>query len=153
ARGAGIGFLVVLDLLERGQADHRITLYARCRLVGGVDVVGWQFAEMVGDRAEQGDAADRFQVARAFALGETVGHFDDGAFGIAVDQKVGLGVGQDRAAHLVGPIVVMGDAAERSLDAPEHDGDVLIGLAAALGVDDGAAIGPFAALAAGRIGV
>ena len=103
--------------------------------------------------AEEGDAADGVELARGRAFGEPVRHLDDRALGVAVDQQVALGVGEDRAAHLVGPVVVMGDAAQRGLDAAEHDRHVLVGLAAALRVDDGAAVRPRAALAAGRVGV
>ena len=78
---------------------------------------------------------------------------DQRALGIAVEQQVGLGVEQDRAAHLVGPVIVMGDAAQRRLDAAEHDRRVGEGLAAALGVDDDGAIRPFAALAVRRVGI
>ena len=78
---------------------------------------------------------------------------DNGALGIAVDQQVGLGIREHRAAHLLGPVVEMGDTAQRRLDAPEHDRNVLERLAAALGIDEGAAVRPLAAFAAGRVGV
>ena len=84
---------------------------------------------------------------------EAVRHLDHGALGVAVDEQVGLGVRQDRAADLVGPVIVVGDAAQRRLDAAEHDRHVLVGLAAALRVDDGRAVRPLSALAAGRVGV
>ena len=47
----------------------------------------------------------------------------------------------------------MRDPAQRGLDAAEHDRHALERLAAALRVDDGAAVRPLAAFAAGRIGV
>ena len=108
---------------------------------------------MVGHAAEQGDAPDGIEIARRLAGGEPVGHLDDGALGVAVEQQVRLGVGQHRAAHLLGPVVVMGDATQRRLDAAEHDRHILERLAAALRVDEGAAIRPPAALAAGGVGV
>jgi hypothetical protein len=40
----------------------------------------------------------------------------------AEDEQVGLRVEQDRAADLIGPVVVVRDAPERGLDAAEHDG-------------------------------
>ena len=43
--------------------------------------------------------------------------FDQRSLGIAIEQQVRLGVEQDRPAHLVGPVVVMGDTAQRRLDA------------------------------------
>jgi hypothetical protein len=112
-----------------------------------------QFCIMLRHRAEQRDAPDGVEIARRLAGGKTVRHLHDGALGIAVDEQIRLGVRQDRAAHLVGPVVVMRNAAQRRLDAAEHDRHVLVGLAAALRVDDGAAVGPLAALAACRVGV
>ena len=84
-------------------------------------------------------------------LGKPVRDLDDGALGIAVEQDVGLGVGKDRAAHLVGPVVVMGDPAQRALDAAKDDRHVAERLAAALGVDDHRAVGPPTAFAARRV--
>src|SRR5256885_10190578 len=46
-------------------------------------------------------------------------------------------VHHDGAAHLVAPVVVVGDAAQAALDAAEHDGHVLVCLTAALAVDNG----------------
>jgi hypothetical protein len=45
------------------------------------------------------------------------------------------------------------DAAQAAFDAAQHDGHVLEGLAAALAVDDGRAVGPLAADVAGGVGV
>src|SRR5690606_25494502 len=87
------------------------------------------------------------------AGGDAVGHFHDGALGIAVQQQVGLGVHQDGAAHLVLPVVVVGDAAQRGLDAAHDEGHVGVGFLAALRIDQRGAIGPLAAFAAGRVGV
>ncbi len=56
-----------------------------------------------------------------FARGQAVGQLDDGPLGIAEDQQVGLRVGQHRAAHLVGPVVVVGNAAQAGLDASRYD--------------------------------
>ena len=82
-----------------------------------------------------------------------MGDFDQRPLGVAVKQQVGLGVEQDGPAHLVGPIVVMGDAAQRGLDAAQNDGRVRKGLAAALGIDDDGAVRPLAAFSARRVGV
>ena len=62
--------------------------------------------------------------------------FDDGAFGIAVKQDIGFGIDKDRAAHFVGPIVVMRDAPQRTFDAAEHDRHIFVGFAATLRVND-----------------
>jgi hypothetical protein len=50
-------------------------------------------------------------------------------------------------------VIVVGDAAERRLDAADDDRDVAVGLAGALGVDDDRAVGPLAGQPAGGIGV
>ncbi len=78
---------------------------------------------------------------------------DQRALGVAVEQQIGLGVEEHRAANLVRPIVVMGDASERRLNSAEDDGRVGISLARPLCVNDRRAIGPPPALAMGRIGV
>ncbi len=77
----------------------------------------------------------------------------DGTLGIAVEQNIGLGIEQDRAADLVRPIIVMRDAAQRGFNAAEHDGAIAIGFAAALRIDDRGAVRPFAAFALGAIAV
>src|SRR5262249_61364471 len=65
--------------------------------------------------------------------------------------EVGLCVDEDRAGGLIRPVVVVGDAAERRLDASEDDGGVGVGLAAAVGVDEGGAVGAAAGAAARRV--
>ena len=84
---------------------------------------------------------------------QTPRDLDDLPLAIAVDQQIGLGIEQNRAAHLLRPVVEMRDAAQRCLDAADHDRHVAVGLARALRVDDHRAIGPLAALAAGRVGI
>jgi hypothetical protein len=59
------------------------------------------------------------------ALGKPMRDFDHGALGVAVEQDVGLGVDQDRAAHLVRPVVVMRDAAQRASMPPSTIGTSL----------------------------
>ena len=76
---------------------------------------------------------------------------DDLPLGVAVDQQVGLGIQQHRAAHLLRPVVEMRDAPQRGLDAADDDGHVLVGLAHPLRIDDDGAIGTLAALAARRV--
>jgi hypothetical protein len=74
---------------------------------------------------------------------------DDGAFGVAVQQQVALGVQHDAVAHLLRPVVVVGDAAQAAFDAAQDDGHVLEGFAAALAVDDGRAVRALAATSPG----
>ena len=82
-----------------------------------------------------------------------MGDLDDGALGIAVDQQVGLGINEDRAAHLVLPVVVVRDAAQARFDATDDHRYVAPGFLAALRVDEGRAVGPGATQATGRVGV
>ena len=71
----------------------------------------------------------------------------------AEDDEVGLGVEHDRPADGVAPVVVMGQPAERGLDAAGDDRHAGKRLARALAVGNRGAIGPQADPAAGRIGV
>src|SRR5690606_10555595 len=100
-----------------------------------------------GGAAHVGDAVDRL------APRQPVRHLDQRALGIAVQQQVALAVHHDGAAHLVAPVVVVCDAAQAALDAAQDDGGVLVGLAAALAVDDGGAVGPLAAHVTGGVGI
>ena len=97
--------------------------------------------------AHVGDALDRL------TEGQALGDFDNGPLGVAVEQDVGAGVDQDRVADLVLPVVVVGDAAQRRLDAAEHDRHVLVGFLAALAVDQAGTVRPFAGQAAWGVGV
>ncbi len=160
ARGPRVGFAIVLDLIEARQADDGVLAAEPGAFVGTVEIGCVGFAPAVRHgRLEEGNAADVVEACDDVAcrplssLGKPVGDLDDGALGIAVEQDVGFGVGEDRAAHLVGPVVVMGDPAQRALDAAEHDRHVAKRFAAALGIDDHRAVGPPAAFAARRIAV
>ena len=103
--------------------------------------------------AHEGGAADVGQVADVLAGAQAVGDLQDLPLAVAIDQQVGLGVGQHRTPHLVRPVVVVGDAPQAGLDAADHHGHALEGLAAPLGVDQHGAVRTFPALAAGGVGV
>jgi hypothetical protein len=120
--------------------------------VGGVDLEPAQ-AGVVVAAAHKGGAAHVGDVLDGFAPAQAVGNLNQGALGVAVQQQVALGVHHDAAAHLVAPVVVVGDAAQAAFDAAQDDGHVLEGLAAALAVDNGRAVGPLAADVAGGVGV
>ncbi len=98
-------------------------------------------------------AADVGQAVHRLARRQAVRDLDDGALGIAVQQQVGLAVDEDRAPHLVLPVVVVRDAAQAGLDAADDHRHVAPGLLAALRVDQRRAVGAAAAGAAGRVGV
>ena len=76
-----------------------------------------------------------------------------GVFAHAVDKKVCLRVENERTAHLVVPVVVVGKAAQARLQPADDDGNVAPGFAAAVRIDNGRAVGPQAHLAAGRVEV
>ena len=87
------------------------------------------------------------------AAGKPVRNLADLPLGIAEHEQVGLGVEQDRATHLLRPVVEVRDAAQRRLDAADHHRDVLVRLADALGIHDYAAIRSRAACAVRGVGV
>ncbi len=154
ARRAGVGFAVLLDLFARRQPDDGITGTATGTLVGGVEIVGMQFGVILRHTAKQRDAPNIIEIAWRVAGGEPMRHFNDSALGIAVKQQVRFGIREDRTAHLLGPIVVMRNTAQRRPSMPPSTiGTSLKSLAATLGINDGAAVRPFAALAAGRVGI
>jgi hypothetical protein len=121
---------------------------------GRVEVGGVDAAEARG-RLGAGDdgAAEIVDGADGLAERHAPRQLDQRALGVAVQEQVGLRVEQDRAPHLLRPVVEVGDAPQAGLDAADDDGDALEGLAAAVRVDDDAAIGPLAALAARRVRV
>ena len=101
----------------------------------------------------EGGAAQVADFGNLFTLGQTVRHFDDGAFGVAEDQQVGLGIRQHRAPYLVRPVVVMGDAAQAGLDRADDHVAAGKGLAATLGIDGHGAVRALVRLGVGRVGV
>ncbi len=57
---------------------------------------------------------------------------DDRAFGIAVQQHVGFGIDQYRAAHFLRPVIEMRDPPQARFDAADDDGHVVVRFARAL---------------------
>jgi hypothetical protein len=143
ARGERVLALVAAHLLERWQQQHAPIAHVLGR--SGGERLRFGLGHGDGGAAQVADALDRF--ARLEALRQ----LPDRPLAHAEDEQVGLAVEQDRAPHRVRPVVVVGDAAQRGLDAAEDDGHVAVGFARAVGVDDGGAIGAHAAPAAGRI--
>ena len=84
---------------------------------------------------------------------EPTGDLDDRLLAHAEDHQVGLGVEQDRAADGVAPVIVMGQAPQRGLDAAGDDRHAGKRLAGALAVGESGAVGPQADPAAGAVGV
>lgn len=86
-------------------------------------------------------AANICQGICLFALGEPTRNLACGVFAHAVDEQVGLRVKNERAADLIVPVVVVRKAAQACLQSADDDGDIAEGLAAAVGVHDGRAVG------------
>ncbi len=84
---------------------------------------------------------------------QTMRQLDQRTLGVAVDQEIGLGVDQRGATNLLGPVIVVGDAAQARLDAADDDGYTLERLARALGVDRHRAVGASTGGAVRRIGI
>jgi hypothetical protein len=99
----------------------------------------------------EGGAAHVGDVVHRLFRSQPVRDLDDRPLGVAVQEDVALRVDQDCPAHLVGPVVVMRDAAQASFDAAQHDRHILEGFAAALAVDDGRAVRPLATRIARRV--
>ncbi len=98
-------------------------------------------------------AADVGDFADGLTARQPVREFDHRPLGVAVEQDVRVGVDQDRAPHLVLPVVVVRDAPERGLDAAQDNRHVAVGFLAALRVDERTAVRSPATYAAGCVGV
>ena len=100
-----------------------------------------------GGTAQVGDLID------CLACGQPVGQRNYGTLGVAVEQDVRLAVHQGRVAHLLLPVVEVGDAPQRGLNAADDHGHPLAGFLAALAVDQNGPVGAPAALGIGGVGV
>ncbi len=87
------------------------------------------------------------------AGGQESGQLPGGPLPHAIGQDVRLGVKEDGAAHLVLPVVVVGEAAQAGLQAADDDGDVPKDLPDLVGVDNGGPVGPQAGPIARGVGV
>ena len=133
AKAAGVLGLVGAHCLPGGE-NHGVNA-----LLGGSRAV---------DRS--GDPA---YVVDVHAAVERVGNLDDGALAHAVGDDVGAGVQKDRTLERIRPVVVVGEAAQRRLDAAKHDGHVLVRAADEVAVDHVRVVGAQSHLAAGGVEV
>ena len=108
--------LVGLDLLE-GRDDERA------------------FGRLGADHGRAADAVERL------APVEPPGDLDGLELARPVDEDVGARVEEDGAADVVAPVIVVGEAPERGLDAAEDDPGALVELADPVGVDDDGPVG------------
>ncbi len=65
-----------------------------------------------------------------------MGQFNQRALRVAEDQQIRLRVRQYRASHLVGPVIVMRDAAQTRFDTADDYGRIGICFATTLRIDD-----------------
>ena len=103
--------------------------------------------------AHKGRATHVCDFSHRLTRRQAVRDFHQGTLGVAVQHQIALGIDHDRAPHLVRPVVVVRNAAQRALDAAQHNGHVLESFTAALAVDDGGTVRPPASHVAGRVGV
>ncbi len=80
-------------------------------------------------------------------------HVDNRALRVAVEQQVGPAVQQDGPAHLVAPVIVVGDATQAGLYAADDQRHIAVGLPQALAVDDHCPVGAFVAHIARCVGI
>ena len=149
-----------LMLLRDGPAAHRILLGIlhgeRARIGRPVFCDGFRgldlqktLRDLARHDARPGNAHLRKRLFPAHPFGDA----EDRSLAHAEHQHVRAAVDQNRVAHAVVPVVVVREAAQRSLDAADGDGHVGICLANAVAIDDRRAVGAPAGLAAGGIGV
>ena len=141
--GAGLGVLRV-----HVRVDDLVDL-ARTVDTRGVDFVPVFGRVTANERgaAHIGDVFDLVTVRQALS------HFDDRAFGVAVQQDVGTCVDQDRVAHAVLPVIVMRDTTQGSLDTAQDNRHMFVGFFTALAIDQARAVRTFARHAARGVGV
>ena len=82
-----------------------------------------------------------------------MGNFHDGLFAHTIDDEVGPRVAEDAGAQTVLPVVVMGDAPQRGLNAAKDDRHVRIQLFQDLRVDDGGVLWPQVVAPVRRVGI
>ena len=131
AAGLGVGHLIGGHLLEAGTLHIPLGQVVEVGHVAGTIHVG----DALHRLSCRQTAGDRHGLVLAHA------EADD------VRTRVLGDAGQDG----VQPVVVMGESAQRGLEAAQNDGQIGVSLLCKSGVDGGAAVGPCAALAAGRI--
>ncbi len=85
-------------------------------VVGGQCFARWQFDGIVGDGRlfddAVGRAGDVVQVVEHSAAVEPPGDIENGRFAHAMNEQIGLGVGEDGALEFVGDVVIMGQPPE-----------------------------------------
>ena len=132
AAGTGVGLFILRYLIEGGAGD-------------GV------FRQGVGKGAKIAGSADIPHSGRVFPSRHAGGNFGHLVLAHAVDEKVRAAFRQNGGTHSVIPVIVVGKAAQRSLQPADNDGDIAVGLANEAAVDDGGAVGAQPCPAAGGV--
>ena len=100
-----------------------------------------------------GGIAHIADLVNGFAHRQTMRHFHQRALAVAEHQHIGLGIHQHRAAHSVGPVIIMRGTAQAGFDAAEDHRHIFPRLFTALGVDQSSAVRAFARHVTRRIGI
>ena len=133
-RSSCVGAFILLHLLK-GRAFH-LMIPASLR---------------IGHNA--GGTPDVGNVAHRCFRRQTAGDLHRGALSHAVHQQIGGRVKQNRPAHPVVPVVIVGKSPQRRLQSADNDGCVGKGLPGPVGIYDGGPVRPEAQLAAGAVQV
>ena len=91
-----------------------------------------------------GGVAHVADAAYRLALRQTVRHFYQWTLAVTVNQHVGFGVHQHRAAHGIRPVIIVRGTTQARLDAAQDHRHIFPGFFTALGVDQRGAVRAFA---------
>ena len=100
-----------------------------------------------------GGVANVANLPDRLAGGQTVRHFHQRTLAVAEHQHIGLRVHQHRAAHGIGPVVIVRGTAQAGFDAPEDHRHIFPRLFAALSVDQRSAIRALAGHVTRRVSI
>ena len=93
------------------------------------------------------------QGSERFAGLQTAGYRTHRLLAHAIRENIGTALDKNTRPQSVLPIVVMGNATQRSLNTPYHHRNVGIKLFEYAGIDDGRIVGTHASTTVGRIGI
>ncbi len=89
------------------------------------------------------------QITDFLAGFELAGDLQQRIFAHAIDQQVGLAVGQQGTPYFVAPIIIMGQTSQTGFDPADHDRHARPGLADQVGINDAGSIWTQPSLSAG----
>ena len=119
-------------------------------LIRGQDLVGHRHRGLCGtvhSAVHKGDIPGLETAVEGFR------HLHNGPLAHAVQQQIRLGIQQNGAFQLVGPVIVMGQTAQTGFDAADDNGNVVIDPANQIAINHRGIVRPFAHDAAGGEGV